>query len=137
MVSTTPQYFTSLFVATNVAGGEAATNNTCSGVRTLFSAPVPGILMRRRENDVFCGLLPLAGMGRMRHTVVGHKIGMTGKLVRYGVEISQLVLDMISLQWEGEQKLTKKDDRKIDFWREPKNCEIAVFLLKTMISIQR
>jgi hypothetical protein len=67
--------------------------------------------MRRKENDVFCGLLPLAGMGCMRHTavpLVGHKIGMTGNLVRYGVEISQLVLDVICLQWEGEQKLAKK-----------------------------
>jgi hypothetical protein len=53
----------------------------------------------------------LPGMGRMRHTavpLVGHKISMTGELVRYGVETSQLVLDVISFQWRESKSWLKR-----------------------------
>ena len=38
-------------------------------------------------------------MGHSAVPLAGHKISMTGKLVWYGVEISQLALDVISFQW--------------------------------------
>lgn len=75
----------------------------------------------------------------MRHSAVplaGHKISMTGKLVWYGVEISQLALDD-QFSMEGEQKLAEKarvrDDR---IWTLARNkkvvryAEIAIFLFR-------
>jgi hypothetical protein len=61
--------------------------------------------------------------------LVGHKISMTGKLVQYGVEISQLVLDVISLQRRKSKSWLKRHgfDKNQKIVRY---TEIAAFLFR-------
>jgi hypothetical protein len=42
----------------------------------------------------------------------GYKISITGKLVRYGVEISQPVLDVMSFQWRESKSWLKRHGAK-------------------------
>jgi hypothetical protein len=67
----------------------------------VFSAPVLGTFDTKERNDVTHG----GSLGK-------YKISITGKLVRYGVEISQPALNVMSFQWRESKSWLKRHGAK-------------------------